>query len=201
MPNPGAENTVPPITAFRFEVLLTITASIAGVSSPVCDAAFQECSGLDMTMEPKTMTQGGDHQRQIHRIGPVTYGRLTLRRGMTSNHHLWHWFAAAAIPGKNPTASGQVRVLNADGSEALTFVLEACLPTKVSGPSLNAQTGQIALEELQLVYAFMTLKDAGAGGGGGGIGLNASAELSVSGGAGLSGSLSANAGFDFGSRN
>ena len=224
MPNSGVETIVPPITAFRFEVVLNLSASIAGVTNPVCDAAFQECSGLEMTMEPKTLTEGGAHHRQIHRIGPVSYGRLALKRGMTANHHLWNWFSAAAIPGKNPMADGQVRVLNADGTEALVFVLEECLPVKVGGPSLNAQSGQIAIEELQLVYAFMHLKDDGAGaagigaavgfsagfsvsqsgsiaGGASGVasaGLSGTAGLSVRGGPGLSGNVGARANANFG---
>src|SRR5262245_10334261 len=128
MANSAAENVAPPLIGFRFEVVLTLNTSLPGVSSPICDAAFQECSGLDMTMEPKTLTQGGEHFRQNHRIGSVTNGRLTLRRGMTPNQHLWLWFAQAAIPGKNPTATGQIRMFNADGSDAITFVLDECLP-------------------------------------------------------------------------
>ena len=38
--------------------------------------------------------------------------------------------------------------------------LQARLPTKLKGPSLNAKDGQIAIEELQLVYSSLTLTPA-----------------------------------------
>ena len=193
------ENTLPPFTAFNFEVKLTVKNPIEGVGSPVCDAAFNECSGLEMSMEPKTIPNSGRNHQQTHRIGPVTYGRLTLKRGMTENLHIWKWFLAASTPGKDYTAAGEITMKNADGEDAVIYKLEECLPVKVSGPTMNAQTGQVAIEELQLVYAQMTIElpdspgagfEASASGAlGGSAGFNASASLSVSGGsAGLSGS-------------
>ncbi len=185
------ESTVPPMTAFRFEIVLTVTDSLPGVTNPVCDAAFAECTGLEMTMEPKSLTQGGDHTRQVHRIGPVTYGRLTLRRGMTQNTGLWAWFKAASLPGVNGAANGEIRMVNSDGTPALTFVLDDCLPVRLSGPSLNARTGEIAIEEIQLVYAYLKVK--GLDGGNIGFGIEASASLSVGG-----ANVSASANFSLG---
>ncbi len=208
------ENTLPPFTAFRFEVVLTLDNPPEGVVNPVCDAAFSECTGLDMSMEPKPIANSGNNLRQTYRIAPVTYGRLTLRRGMTENLHIWHWFQAAAVPGANRTASGQITMMNADGQPTVIFTLDECLPVRVAGPSLNAQTGQVALEELQLVYQRLQIKlpgqpDTGlnlsAGfsvgvGLGGGVGVNASAsaQLRVGGGPGLGGSINGSASANFG---
>jgi phage tail-like protein len=207
MPNPTPETVTPPLMSFRFEVVITLKDAIAGIDSPVCDAAFSECSGLDMTMEPKTYVQGGEHYRQKHLMGPVSYGRLSLRRGMTSNLHLWTWFAAAAIPGKQRhTADAEVRVMNTDGTPAMTFKLDDCLPVKVSGPSLNAQDGRVAIESLELVYGYLSIKGSGKENFGlsaqanfsAGVNLGISGGVSVSGGAGLSGSFDANAKIGFG---
>ena len=44
-----------PLTTFRFEVVLDLDQPVAGLKSPLCDAAFAECDGLEMTMEPKTV--------------------------------------------------------------------------------------------------------------------------------------------------
>jgi len=195
--NPAAENTVPPYITHRFEVVLNLDNPPDGVTNPLCNAAFAECSGLDMTMEPRTYQSGGDNQRQTHKPGPLSYGTLTLRRGMTDTLHLWEWFTAAAQPGSDMKAQGEVTLWDASGTERLTFVLEDCLPTKISGPSFNAQSTQLAIEELQLVYARLSVRAAGAGGGAGaeaGIGFSASVGASVSGGPGLS----ASAGFNIG---
>jgi phage tail-like protein len=186
--NPAAENTVPPYITHRFEVVLNLDNPPDGVTNPLCNAAFAECSGLDMTMEPRTYQSGGDNQRQTHKPGPLSYGTLTLRRGMTDTLHLWGWFTAAAQPGSDMKAQGEVTLWDASGTARLTFVLEDCLPTKISGPSFNAQSTQLAIEELQLVYAHLSVRAAGAGGG---AGAEAGIGASVSGGPGLSASASA----------
>jgi len=78
-----------PFTTFNFKVEI----NVEGVSkSSLCEAAFSECDGLEMTMQPKTIREGGDNTRQIHLNGPVNYGQLSLKRGMTSSFHLWQWF-------------------------------------------------------------------------------------------------------------
>lgn len=191
MANPAFETVADPYTAFRFEVVLELDESISGVASPVCNAAFAECDGLEMTMEPKTFREGGNNAQPIHRIGPTSYGQLTLRRGITDNLDLWTWFAAAATPGRVSTAKGQVTLWDADGTPRLTFALTGCLPIKVRGPSLNAKDGQVAIEEMQLVYSGLSVRPAGQGGGGG-IGFSASASASIGG--GLSASASASVG-------
>ena len=49
-----------PFTVFNFLVQLEISnASGLGLSSPLCNAEFAECDGLEMTMEPKTVREGG----------------------------------------------------------------------------------------------------------------------------------------------
>ena len=215
MPNAASETVDSPFTAFRFEVVLNLDNPPAGITNPVCSAAFAECSGLEMTMEPKPVREGGNNLQQRHLIGPVSYGQLTLRRGMTSNLDLWNWFLAAAQPGSISTAQGQITMWDTDGTPRITFVLGECLPVKIQGPSLNAKDGQVAIEEMQLVYASLSVRPAGSGASAGlslgvsanmsgslgfGASIGASASLSVSGGPGLSGGISASAtvGLDIG---
>ena len=103
-------NTEYPLTTFNFHVQLTITnARSLGISSPVCESEFSECDGLEMTMEPKTVREGGNNTEYIRLVGPVTYGNLTLKRGMTSNQDLWKWFTTSAgNTGRGTRASGVI---------------------------------------------------------------------------------------------
>lgn len=174
--------TETPFTAFRFEVVLDLETPVDGLTSPLCDAAFAECDGLEMTMEPKTVEAGGVNDRQIHLIGPVKFAQLTLKRGMTSNLQLWTWLALAA-QGTVAPASGTVTMWDTDATPVVEFALQGCLPVRMRAPSLNAREGLVAVEELALVYGSMTVSPAGPAGPG------VSAGLSVS--AGASGSLSA----------
>src|SRR5688500_17789523 len=93
MGNPANENVGPPFAAFNFAVEI----DVEGVADRVCAGAFAECDGLEMTMEAKTIREGGNNGRQIRLTGPTSYGQLTLKRGMTANFDLWRWFDAVVV--------------------------------------------------------------------------------------------------------
>ena len=107
--------------------------------------------------EVKTIREGGDNKRQIRLNGPVSYGQLTLRRGMTGNFSLWKWFQDS-IDDPRLRAGAEVVLLAPDGvSERARFQLSRCVPVKVKAPQLNAKDGQIAVEELQVAYETLQL--------------------------------------------
>ncbi len=142
------EANIYPFTAFNFSV--EINRGTDG--KPLVNAAFSECDGLEMSMEVKTIREGGANDRQIRLNGPVSYGQLTLKRGMTENYDLWSWFHDTVA---NPRlrADAEVVLLAANGiSELARFRLERCVPVKMKAPALNAKDGQIAIEELQIAY-------------------------------------------------
>ena len=100
-------------------------------------AAFAECDGLEMTMEPKTLREGGNNQAQIHLVGPVSYGHLTLKRGMTANLDLWKWFAlSTGNENRSLRASGVVLMSDAAQRPCLSYTLVDCLPLKIKSPAL-----------------------------------------------------------------
>lgn len=157
MANPANDSTIYPFTAFKFSVEI----NVADVASRVCNAAFAECDGLEMTMDVKTIREGGNNGRQIRLSGPLNFGQLTLKRGMTASYDLWDWFSAVlANPGLR--ADAEVVLLAADGTtEQARFVLSRCLPVKLKAPPLNAKDGMVAVEELGLAYESMRLKKPG----------------------------------------
>lgn len=176
-----------PFTTFRFEVVLDLDRPTAGLASPLCDAAFAECDGLEMTMEPRTVESASVTNRQQRLIGPMKYGQITLKRGMTSNLQLWQWFAQTR-PGSVLTAHGQITMWDSDGTPVIRFTLEGCLPVKMRAPSLNAREGPIAIEELGLVCEKLSVDLPGSGG------LSAGFSAGVTAGAGLSASASLSVG-------
>ncbi len=155
MADPAKETTTYPFTAFRFAVAISVPAI---ASDPLCNASFAECDGLEMTMDVKTIREGGNNASQVRLLGAVNYGTLTLKRGMTSNFDLWNWFEGLYDPGQ-PAARGDVTVtvFAADGrTEQVRFFLERCLPMKLKAPPLNAKDGIVAIEELQLAYEWLS---------------------------------------------
>jgi phage tail-like protein len=143
-----------PINAFNF----TVEINVPDVARRVCDAAFAECDGLEMSMEVKTIREGGNNTRQYRLNGPMAYGQLTLKRGVTNTFDLWNWFREVGVkPGLR--ADAHVVLLAADGAtERLRFLLTRCVPIKLKAPALNAVSGTVAIEELQLAYETLTLQ-------------------------------------------
>ena len=162
MADEAQEAVFPPFTAFNFRVEIEVD----GVSNSICRAAFSEVDGLEMSVQVKTIREGGDNTRQIHLNGPVSYGQLTLKRGMTANFDLWDWFDRTQAEGSlGLKADAEIIMLAADRrTEQARFLLERCRPVKLRAPALNALDGLVAIEEMQLAYERLTLKKpAGAG--------------------------------------
>lgn len=156
MPAPDSQ----PLTAFNFAVEI----EVPGVSGCVCNGAFAECDGLEMTMEVKTIREGGNNVAPVRLTGPMSLGQVTLKRGLTPRFDLWDWLAALQEPGNGKLrATAKIVVFDTDGrTERARFVLGRCLPTKLKAPALNAKDGLVAIEELQMVYESLKLVKPGA---------------------------------------
>ena len=175
------QKSVYPFNAFNFDVQI----EVSGLDiKKLCEGQFSECDGLEMTMDVKTIREGGNNGKQIRLSGPVAYGQLTLKRGMTASFDLWDWFAAVV---NDPAlrADAEVVLLAPGGAaERARFVLSRCVPVKLKAPPLNGTTGLLAIEEFQLAYESLTLKPPQGGAGAPrGVGISASVSVSVSAGA------------------
>lgn len=146
-----------PFTTFNFKVSLEVEQG-----KVLCEAEFSDCDGLEMSMEPKTIREGGNNGRQIHLAGPISYGQLSLKRGMTENFALWRWFEQVQ-QNRKLRASGRILMLSSDRGEQedVRFNITGCLPVKLKAPTLNAKDGQIAIEEMQVAYETLHLTEPG----------------------------------------
>lgn len=154
MANRTNETVIYPFSAFNFAVEI----NRAGGGGAMVAAAFSDCDGLELTQEAKTIREGGNNGQLIRLSGPVGYGTLTLKRGMTANFDLWEWFEQTL---ENPAlrADTEVVLLAANGNDVRArFLATRCLPVKLKAPGLSAKDGGIAVEELQLVYETLSIK-------------------------------------------
>ncbi len=154
----GADNATHtrayPFTAFNFSVEITPDTA----REALLRGAFAECDGLEMTMEAKTIREGGNNAQVIRFAGPTSFGQLTLKRGMTDGFDLWNWFRDTQ---EDPSrrAGATIVLFAADGqTERARFTLSRCLPVKIKAPALNAKDGMVAIEELQLVYETLNVE-------------------------------------------
>lgn len=141
-----------PFTAFNFSVEITVDAA------PLCNAAFSECDGLEMSQDVKTIREGGNNGVQVRLAGPTNYGTLTLKRGLTASFDLWDWFTRSRDD-TSLTADADVVLFAEDGTtERARFVLQGCRPLKVKAPPMNAKDGMVAVEELQVAYESLEIQ-------------------------------------------
>jgi phage tail-like protein len=163
---------------FNFYVTLRQSPQAAsgasGVGDPVplntsgdllVDAGFQECTGLELEMDVQELKEGGRNDGVIQRVGAGKYSRITLKRGMLYgednkiNSELWGWIQGV-LTGTRPVRryDGMIQMMSADLNVVhATWIFERGLPAKIAGPQLNAKTGDIAVEELQIAHEGLRL--------------------------------------------
>jgi phage tail-like protein len=157
------------VQAFRFAV--TLTASAAPRPAPVAQLSngkFAECSGLELEADVREYLEGGRNDGVVRRVGRVKLVPIILKRGMFvgspggyADTQIWDWLTgmvSGALP--IPRYDGMVQVLapkTQNPREVARWRFSRGLPSKVTGPSLNARTGEIAIEELQIVHEGLQL--------------------------------------------
>jgi phage tail-like protein len=73
---------------------------------------------------------------------------------------IWGWLQGI-LSGQRPVVryDGVIEVLDAaSGATTATWVFDRGLPAKVSGPTLNAKSGEIAIEELTIAHEGLRLR-------------------------------------------
>ncbi len=141
-PAPKVGVTVDPFRNYNFRLEV----------KEVGEARFTECMGLGIRVHPIRYRESGAGQVVRALPGPVEYGEVTLRYGLTKATDLWKWLL--------DTAHGHIRrshvsvvMLDLDGSqEAMRWNLINAWPCEWRGAVLDALGREAAIEEMHLVY-------------------------------------------------
>jgi phage tail-like protein len=151
------------LSTFNFRVALNRS---GGSSGQLGDGGFQECSGLAIDMDVHEITEGGRNDGTVRLAGRGKYSNIVLKRGMlhpsggTAVSEIWAWLQGV-LSGQRPVVryDGVIEVLNeSSGAVTATWVFDRGLPAKVSGPTLNAKSGEIAIEELSIAHEGLRLR-------------------------------------------
>jgi phage tail-like protein len=143
-----------------------VSVGIGNSSGQLGDGGFQECTGLQIDMDVHEITEGGRNDGTVRLVGRGKYTNIVLKRGMlypvggTAVSELWSWLQGI-LSGQRPVVryDGVIEVLNpSSASVVATWVFDRGLPAKVMGPSLNAKSGEIAIEELTIAHEGLRLR-------------------------------------------
>ncbi|MBN1641152.1 MAG: phage tail protein [Anaerolineae bacterium] len=137
-----------PLAGFNFR--LDVGERIAGY--------FTECSGIgsehDIIEHKVVDTQGHEIVRKIP--GRLKWSDVTLKRGITSNLEIWNW-RDLVVQGKMSDArqNCSIVMLSRDYQEVAIWNFYNAWPSKVSGPSLKADSNEFGIEEVTIVHEGM----------------------------------------------
>ena len=121
-------------------------------------AYFEGASGFSNEtelVEQKVVTSNG--MTVIRKIpGQLTWGPLTLTRGVTTDMEFWHW-RKAVIDGHIEDARRNCSLIMYDhaGEEKARYNFEAAWPSKWTGPDVKADDSSVVIETLEIQYEFM----------------------------------------------
>lgn len=150
-----------PLGAFYFYLTLIDGASVAGtVLGAVANfavAGFSECSGLDATVEILEYREGGVND-YVHKFpGRASHASITLRRGLIYlPDDLWRWHHGF-VAGRGTRKDGLIALLDAARRPAKVWRFTRGIPTKWSGPALNASQSSVAIEALEIAHEGLVL--------------------------------------------
>jgi phage tail-like protein len=113
---------------------------------------FKQASGLDSSTAATKYREGTDATLGSRQLpGMLSFSNITLQRGITDDHALWDWRAGVAAG--TPTRRTISIILRDDaGNEKIRWNIKNCWPTKWTGPSFDASSDAVAIEQLELAH-------------------------------------------------
>jgi phage tail-like protein len=144
--------SIVPLHIFRFRVEVTGSSISAGPTGSPVEMCFSECTGLEATMEPKTIKEGGRNYGAAQRAGGITFATVVLKRGVSVNRGMWQIFNATAAGQYAPRLQVTITLLDGSQKPLLSWRLDKAMPVKFKFADLNGKGTEVGIEELHLVH-------------------------------------------------
>src|SRR5260370_13930646 len=116
-------------------------------------AGVRRVRGLGQLTELVSVRDGGDFNASRVVVGPTKFEPVTIERGITRDDAFEKW-AQAVRQGAGGAPCKDVRIELHDRERRLTvaWVLKGALPVKIEAPDLNADSHDVAIEQLTLAF-------------------------------------------------
>ena len=144
-----------PYPAFNFLVEIPSL----GIDGDSVQAGFSEVSGLEIEQEMIAYRNGNERRTTPRMIpGLAKYAPLVLKRGVTGSTALWGWMQQC-VSGSCERASGHIKLLNEQRDVVMAWKFSDAVPRRLTGPVLDANSSELAIETLELVHQGLELED------------------------------------------
>ncbi len=121
----------------------------------ITEAVFREASGIGSTSEVVESRQTTKEGKTIISKSPgnLKWDDLSFKRGFTTDTKLYDW-RSMIEQGKVTQArkNGSLTVYSSDGTPLAKWSFKNGWPSKLSGPTLDATSNEVAVEELTIVH-------------------------------------------------
>jgi phage tail-like protein len=143
---------VDPFATFKFHVEI----------GDIKEAAFSECSGLEMTTDVFEYQEGGLNEYSHKLPGRTKLSNITLKRGFATANELYNWYLEIEqdlLTGKSITRKQVTITLysTATQEELMRWTLNDAFPVKWTGPAFKAGEAEVAIESLEFAHHGITL--------------------------------------------
>ena len=138
---------VDPFPTFRFHVAV----------GDITEAAFTECSGLEMSTEVFKYIEGGCNE-YIHKFPVRTdVSNVTLKRGFATSNELFNWYREMedALKQGKAVSFRQVTITlrtTVNQKELTRWTLDKAFPVKWVGPAFKTNEAAVAIETLEFAH-------------------------------------------------
>jgi phage tail-like protein len=143
---------VDPFATFKFHVEI----------GEIKEAAFTECSGLEMATDVFEYQEGGLNEYAHKLPGRTKFSNVTLKRGFAISNELYKWYSEMEqdlLQGKGITRKQVTITLYspAQQQELMRWTLNNAFPVKWVGPAFKAGEAAVAVETLEFAHHGITL--------------------------------------------
>jgi phage tail-like protein len=123
-------------------------------------AGFQECSAIGMSVEVIEYRNGNEKSNDVRKLtGLARYPDVTLKRGVIGSLDLYQWLNDIRNGDETAYRTVTVTLMNEDHTVVAQQwkLARARIIKHTSGP-FNAQSGEVAMEELTLAYERLEME-------------------------------------------
>jgi phage tail-like protein len=121
----------------------------------VARAGFTEISGITSENDAIDYREGADVHLNVRKLpGILKLGPVTMKRGFTQDLSLWEW-RVKVTQGTIERRNIAINLRNEAGQVVLIWRFYEAWPAKWVGPTMNAKTSEIAIEQLDFVHERM----------------------------------------------
>jgi phage tail-like protein len=147
-----AAPSIVPLHVFRFRVNVAADSLANGPQGDAAEMSFAECTGLEATMEPKTIKEGGRNYGAAQRAGNISFATVVLKRGVSTDRSMWQIFSGIAAGQYANRVQVTITLLDGAMNKIMAWQLAHAMPVKFKFADLNAKATEVGIEELHFVH-------------------------------------------------